>query len=119
MVDKVEASEDINMLAKVNEDNIADFIEGYTASIPTPAPTPQAITMNPDKQDSKLNSYILNGPLALTAISGGWCSRSPDAGIAEWMLFLRFRELVKRTRIQPALLYYNQSVTGIFGWLLT
>ena len=71
------------MLAKVNEDDVADFIEGYTAptptpaptvqiQLPTPAPTPQVITVEPDKKETNINSYALIGALALAVIGGGW-----------------------------------------------
>ena len=60
VVDRARASENVYMLAKVNEDDVSDFIEGYTAptptpaptvqiQLPTPAPTPQVITVEPEK----------------------------------------------------------------------
>ncbi len=71
------------MLAKVNEDDVSDFIEGYTAptptpaptvqiQLPTPAPTPQVITAEPEKKETNINSYALIGVLALAVIVGGW-----------------------------------------------
>ena len=83
VVDRARASENVYMLAKVNEDDVSDFIEGYTAptptpaptvqiQLPTPAPTPQVITVEPEKQESGMNSYVLIGALALAVIVGGW-----------------------------------------------
>jgi hypothetical protein len=83
VVDKARASENVYLLSKVNEDDVAEFIEGYTAptpaptpgiqiQLPTPAPTPQVITVEPEKQENNLNSYMLIGMLALAVIGGGW-----------------------------------------------
>ena len=82
VVDRARASENVYMLAKVNEDDVADFIEGYTAptptpaptvqiQLPTPAPTPQVITVEPEKKETNINSYALIGALALAVIGGG------------------------------------------------
>lgn len=71
------------MLAKVNEDDVAEFIEGWTEptptpaptvqiQLPTPAPTPQVITTEPVKEEKRINSYALIGALALVVIGGGW-----------------------------------------------
>ena len=83
VVDRARASENVYMLAKVNEDDVSDFIEGYTAptptpaptvqiQLPTPAPTPQVITVEPEKKETNINSYALIGALALAVIGGGW-----------------------------------------------
>ena len=83
VVDRARASENVYMLAKVNEDDVSDFIEGYTAptptpaptvqiQLPTPAPTPQVITVEPEKKETNINSYALIGALALAVIVGGW-----------------------------------------------
>ena len=66
VVDRARASENVYMLAKVNEDDVSDFIEGYTA------PTPQVITVEPEKKETNINSYALIGALALAVIGGGW-----------------------------------------------
>ena len=83
VVDKARASENVYMLAKVNEDDVAEFIEGWTEptptpaptvqiQLPTPAPTPQVITTEPVKEEKSINSYALIGALALVVIGGGW-----------------------------------------------
>ena len=83
VVDKTRTSQNVYMLAKVNEDDVAEFIEGYTAptptpaptvqiQLPTPAPTPQVITVEPEKTETGVNSYVLIGALALAVIGGGW-----------------------------------------------
>ena len=40
--------------------------------LPTPAPTPQVITVEPEKKETNINSYALIGALALAVIGGGW-----------------------------------------------
>ena len=83
VVDRARTSDNVYMLAKVNEDDVADFIDGYSAPTPTPAPTmqvqlatpeptPQVITVEPETQETGLNNYILIGVLALAVIGGAW-----------------------------------------------
>lgn len=83
VVDRARTTENVYLLAKVNEDDVADFIEGYTAPTPTPAPavqiqlptaapTPQVITLEPKKRDDSLVSYAIIGVLAILVVVGGW-----------------------------------------------
>lgn len=83
VVDRARTTENVYMLAKVNEDDIAEFIENYSAPtptpaptmqilLPTPAPTPQVITVEPEKKDDKILSYGLIGTMGLAIIGGGW-----------------------------------------------
>ena len=85
VVDRARTTQNVYMLSRVDEGDVADFIEGYTAptptpahtvqiQLPTPAPTPQIITVEtePEKQTLSVNSYMLIGALALAVIGGGW-----------------------------------------------
>ena len=83
VVDRARTTENVYMLAKVNEDDIAEFIENYSAPtptpaptmqilLPTPAPTPQVITVEPEKKGDKMLSYGLIGAMGLAIIGGGW-----------------------------------------------
>jgi len=85
VVDRARTTQNVYMLSRVDEGDVADFIEGYTAptptpaptvqiQLPTPAPTPQiiAVETEPEKQTPSVNSYMLIGALALAVIGGGW-----------------------------------------------
>lgn len=83
VVDRARTSDNVYMLAKVNEDDVAEFIDGYSTTTPTPAPTPQiqlatpeptpqVVPVEPEPQKNDLNSYILIGALALVVIGGAW-----------------------------------------------
>lgn len=84
VIDKARASENVYMLSRVDEADLAEFIEGYTQPTatpapqviiqqPTPEPTPQAIVPEPEEEDGgNTASYALAGVAALVFIAGAY-----------------------------------------------
>lgn len=83
VVDKARASENVYMLARVNEDDVAEFIEGYTQPTPaptpqviiqqpTPAPTPQVVVTEPEEKTDNSKTYMLAGLGVLAFIAGAY-----------------------------------------------
>ena len=84
VVDKARASENVYMLARVDETDIAGFIEEYTQPTatpapqvviqqPTPEPTPQVIVTEPEEETGgNTGSYALIGVAALVFIAGAY-----------------------------------------------
>ena len=84
VVDKARASENVYMLARVDETDIAGFIEGYTQPTatpapqvviqqPTPEPTPQVIVTEPEEETGgNTGSYALIGVAALVFVAGAY-----------------------------------------------
>ena len=84
VIDKARASENVYMLSRVDEADLAEFIEGYTQPTatpapqviiqqPTPEPTPQAIIPEPEEEDGgNTASYALAGVAALVFIAGAY-----------------------------------------------
>ena len=83
VVDKARASENVYMLARVNEDDVAEFIEGYTQPTPaptpqviiqqpTPAPTPQVIVTEPEEKPNNTRTYALAGLGVLAFLAGAY-----------------------------------------------
>ena len=81
VVDKARSSENVYMLARVDEADIAEFIEGYIAPtptpspvvqvrLPTPVPTPQIITVEPEAPEKTAPSYAVIGAAAAIALGG-------------------------------------------------
>ena len=83
VVDKARAAENVYMLARVNEDDVAEFIEGYTQPTPTPtpqviiqqptpAPTPQVIVTETEDKPDNTKTYALAGLGILAFIAGAY-----------------------------------------------
>ena len=84
VVDKARASENVYMLARVDEADVAEFIEGYTQPTatpapqviiqqPTPAPTPQVVTTEPEeKPEGSAKVYVLACAVVLAFIAGAY-----------------------------------------------
>lgn len=93
VIDKARTSENVYMLAKVDENDLAEFVEGGmpTASPtqqpqstviiqqPTPAPTPTVIETEPEQEESEISSYVIIGILALAAVIGLYFFKSSKA----------------------------------------
>lgn len=76
VVDKASTSQNVYMLAKINEDDLAEFMDSIPT--PSPAPTPSIIIQQPtmppiqtevvpDKTDNSASSYMLILGIALAA----------------------------------------------------
>lgn len=93
VIDKARTSENVYMLAKVDENDLAEFIEGGMPTVaptpqpqptviiqqPTPAPTPTVIETEPEQEEFEISSYIVIGVLALAAIIGLYFFKSSKA----------------------------------------
>lgn len=93
VIDKARTSENVYMLAKVDENDLAEFVEGGmpTASPtqqpqstviiqqPTPEPTPTVIETEPEQEEPEVSSYVIIGILALGAVIGLYFFKSSKA----------------------------------------
>lgn len=81
VVDKASTSQNVYMLAKVNEDDVAEFIENKVT--PTPAPTASVIIQQPtvppiqtevvpEQKNDMNSSMLIIGAVALAAIGGAF-----------------------------------------------
>lgn len=83
VVDKDRAAQNVYMLAKVDENDVAEFIENRPEVTPSPMPTlmfiqptpaptlPVTVVTEPQKQTPPGNILII-GALALAAVGAGW-----------------------------------------------
>lgn len=81
VVDKASTSQNVYMLAKVNEDDVSEFIENKVT--PTPAPTASVIIQQPtvppiqtvvvpEQKNDMNSSMLIIGAVALAAIGGAF-----------------------------------------------
>lgn len=93
VIDKARTSENVYMLAKVDENDLAEFVEGGMPTAaptqqpqptviiqqPTPAPTPTVIETEPEQEEPEISSYVVIGALALAAVIGLYFFKSSKA----------------------------------------
>ena len=74
VVDKDRAQQNVYMLAKVDENDVAEFIENRPEATPSPMPTLMFIqpTPAPTLPQPPSNNILLIGALALAAAGAGW-----------------------------------------------